>query len=176
MIYNLIDNNEYVIQGKGLPFSDEDVVKLGLKVTEASNFEITIQQVDGLFNNQDVFVKDNYTGAIHNLKESSYYFISGVGVFNNRFELIYKKPTKEVEVIASNTIDVFVKNNELTVQTYQSEIANIEIYDILGKVIFSKNAIDSKQFNTNLMAAKNQTLLVKIQLKNGEILNKKILL
>ena len=176
MLYNLIDNTEYVIQGKGLPFSNNDIVKLGLKVTEASNFEINIQQVDGLFMNQDIFVKDNYTGAIHNLKESSYYFISQVGTFNNRFELIYKKPTKEAAISSTNAVDVLVKNNELTIQTYQSAIANVEVYDVLGKVIFSKNGINNKQFNTNQITTTKQALFVKIQLENGEVVVKKIIL
>ena len=175
-LYNLIDDKEYVIQGKGLPFSDEDVVKLGLKVTEASNFEINIQQVDGLFENQEVFVKDNYTGAIHNLKEGSYYFISQAGTFNNRFELIYKKPIKEVEVTSSNTVDVLVKNNELSIQTYQSAIASVEVYDVLGKVVFTKNGINNKQFNTNQITATKQALIVKIQLENGEVVVKKIIM
>ena len=175
-LYNLIENNEYVIQGKGMPFSDEDVVKLGLKVTEASNFEINIQQVDGLFENQDVFVKDYYTGAIHNLKEGSYYFISQSGTFNDRFELIYKKPTKQIEETSSNTVDVLVKNNELTIQTYQSAIANVEVYDVLGKIIFTKNGINNKQFNTNQITASKQALIVKIQLENGEVVVKKIIL
>jgi hypothetical protein len=176
MLYNLIDDKEYVIQGKGLPFSDEDVVKLGLKVTEASNFEINIEQVDGLFENQEVFVKDNYIGAIHNLKEGSYYFISQAGTFNDRFELIYKKPAKEVAVSATNAVDVLVKNNELTIQTYQSAIASVEVYDVLGKVIFTKNGIHNKQFNTNQITASQQALIVKIQLENGEVVVKKIIM
>lgn len=175
MLYNIINDSEFVIQGKGLPFSDEDIVKLGLKVTEASNFEINIQQVDGLFENQEVFVKDNFTGAIHNLKEGSYYFISQAGTFNDRFELTYKKPTKELAT-STNPVDVLVKNNELTIQTYQSAIANVEVYDVLGKVIFTKNGIHNKQFNTNQITASKQALLVKIQLENGEVIVKKIIM
>lgn len=175
MLYSLIDNTEYVIQGKGLPFSDEDVVKLGLKVTDASNFEINMQQVDGVFENQDVFVKDNYTKSIHNLKEGSYYFSSQVGTFNDRFEVIYKKPTIE-EVVSTNAIDVLVRNNELSIQSYQSAIASVEVYDVLGKVIYTKNGINNKQFNTNQITATNQALLVKIQLENGEVVVKKIIM
>lgn len=175
VLYNLVENGEYVIQGKGLPFSDEDVVKLGLKVIEASNFEINIEQVDGLFANQDVFLKDTYTNAIHNLKEGSYYFISQAGTFNDRFELIFKKPTKE-EAPSLNSVEVLAKNNELTIQSYQSAIINIEVYDVLGKVIFVKNEINQKQFYTNQIMAYKQALIVKIQLENGEIITKKIIL
>lgn len=175
MLYNLIDNNEYVIQGKGLPFTDEDIVKLGLKVVEAGDFEINIEQVDGLFATQDVYVKDNYTNVIHNLKEGSYNFIAQVGTFNDRFEIIYKKPTQE-EVVTTNTVDVLVKNNDLTIQTYHSAISSIEVYDVLGKLIYSKSGINNKQFNTNQITVSNQALIVKIQLQNGEIVIKKIIM
>jgi hypothetical protein len=175
MLYNLIDNSEYVIQGKGLPFTDEDVIKLGLKVVEAGDFEINIEQVDGLFTTQDVFVKDNYANVIHNLKEGSYNFIAQVGTFNDRFELIYKKPT-QVEVLTSNTVDVLVKNNDLTIQTYNSAISKIEVYDVLGKIIYTKSGINNKQFNTNQISVSNQALIVKIQLENGEVVVKKIIM
>lgn len=175
MLYNLIDNNEYVIQGKGLPFTDEDVVKLGLKVVEAGDFEINIEQVDGLFATQDVYVKDNYTNVIHNLKDGSYNFIAQVGTFNDRFEIIYKKPTQE-EVVTTNTVDVLVKNNDLTIQTYHSAISSIEVYDVLGKLIYSKSGINNKQFNTNQITVSNQALIVKIQLQNGENIIKKIIM
>jgi hypothetical protein len=175
MLYNLIDNSEYVVQGKGLPFTDEDVIKLGLKVVEAGDFEINIEQVDGLFTTQDVFVKDNYANVIHNLKEGSYNFIAQVGTFNDRFELIYKKPT-QVEVLTSNTVDVLVKNNDLTIQTYNSAISKIEVYDVLGKIIYTKSGINNKQFNTNQISVSNQALIVKIQLENGEVVVKKIIM
>ena len=175
MLYNLINNKEYVIQGKSLPFSNEDVVKLGLKVVEVGNFEINIEQVDGLFTNQDVFIKDNYSNVIHNLKETSYNFIAQAGTFNDRFELIYKKSIKE-ETINTNTVDVLVKNSDLTIQSYQTVISSVEVFDILGKVIFSKNGINNKQFNTNQIATSNQALIVKIQLENGEVIVKKIII
>ena len=175
MLYNLIDNSEYVIQGKGLPFSDDDVVKLGFKVTEANSFEINIEQVDGLFENQVVYLKDNYAHSIHNLKDGSYYFISQVGTFNDRFELIYKKPSQEVQVV-SNEVDVLVKNNELTIQSYESNISNVEMYNVLGKLVYSKNGINNKQFNTNQLSVSNQALIVKIQLVDGQIIIKKVIL
>ncbi|MBD3725346.1 MAG: hypothetical protein IE891_11395, partial [Flavobacteriaceae bacterium] len=50
MLYNLLDDQAYVIQGKGLPFTDEDIVPLGLKVLQSGNYNISLEQVDGLFN------------------------------------------------------------------------------------------------------------------------------
>ena len=90
--------------------------------------------------------------------------------------MIYKKPTKEIKVTSSNSVDVLVKNNELTIQTYQSAIANVEVYDVLGKLIFTKNGIHNKQFNTSQITASKQALLVKIHLENGEVVVKKIIM
>jgi trimeric autotransporter adhesin len=176
VLYSVIENKEFVIQGKGLPFSDDDTIILGLKTTISSNYEISLDNFDGLFSNQNIYLKDKYTGSIHDLKnEGSYFFISDAGTFNDRFELIYKKPVKE-EVLSTNTVDVLVKNNDLTIQTSSSAIVNVEVYDVLGKVVFTKNGINNKQFNTNQIPASNQALLVKIQLENGEVVVKKIIM
>ncbi len=173
-LYNVLDNKELVIQGKALPFTDSDVVKLGLKVIEAGELEINIQQVDGLFTNQDIYVKDKYSNVIHNLKESAYKFTTEAGTFNDRFELIYKNANQEV--LAISTVDLFVKNNDLTIQSNQSAISSIEVFDVLGKLIFTKTGIKSKQFNTNQITANNQALIVKIQLENGEVVVKKMVM
>ena len=69
-----------------------------------------------------------------------------------------------------------MKNNELSIQTYQSALASIEVYDVLGKVVFTKNGINNKQFNTNQITASNQALIVKMQLENGEVVVKKIIM
>ena len=87
--------------------------------------------------------------------------------------IISYSQNNEIEIIKDNRIDVLVKNNELTIQTYQSAIANVEVYDVLGKVIFSKNGINNKQFNTNQITTTKQALFVKIQLENGEVVVKK---
>ena len=90
--------------------------------------------------------------------------------------ILKPKPTKEIKVTSSNSVDVLVKNNELTIQTYQSAIANVEVYDVLGKLIFTKNGIHNKQFNTSQITASKQALLVKIHLENGEVVVKKIIM
>lgn len=175
MIYNLIDNKEYVIQGKGLPFNDEDVVKIGFKATEASNFEINLEQFDGLFTNQDIYLKDNLIGSIHNLKNGSYYFISQAGVYNDRFEIIYKKPENVLVNEFDSSVYVYKANdNLLVVKSNNSNIVRVEVYDVLGKQVYvtqaNSNTVNLKSFESN------QALIVKITLENGQILSKKTVL
>src|SRR5690606_20326002 len=57
-IYSLLDQNKLTIQGRSLPFDSQDTVPLGYKTTIAGTFEIGLDHFDGLFEGQDVFLKD----------------------------------------------------------------------------------------------------------------------
>jgi hypothetical protein len=96
-----IDSNPYVdfysinlgkrltIQGRALPFLTTDEIPLGYKTTIVGTFNITIDHVDGLFVNQDIFLKDLVTGVTHNLKNGTYSFTTAAGRFDDRFVLLY---------------------------------------------------------------------------------------
>src|SRR5690606_8390976 len=62
-IYSIIDNNEekFVIQGRSLPFTDADVVKLGFRAIESGSFSISLNNFDGIFEQENliVYLKDN---------------------------------------------------------------------------------------------------------------------
>ncbi|MDK2771446.1 MAG: S8 family serine peptidase, partial [Flavobacterium sp.] len=119
MIYSVLNNEAYVIQGKALPFNDEDIVPLGLKVLEAGNYNIAIETFDGLFDTQNVYLKDNQLNIVHNLKQSPYDFTSAAGVFENRFELVYKSTLSQDEVIAENHVSIY--SNEQGIQVSSSK-------------------------------------------------------
>src|SRR5690606_7044769 len=90
MLFNVLNDEADVIQGKGLPFSDEEVIPLGIQVLEAGNYNINIEQVDGLFDSQEIFLKDKLANITHDLKQSEYQFTAQAGLDNNRFELVFK--------------------------------------------------------------------------------------
>lgn len=174
MIYNSINDKEYVIQGRALPFSDEDVVKIGFKAVTEGMFEINIENVDGLFTNQAIYLKDNYTGSIVNLKEDKYTFISQAGNFKDRFEIVYKKASlKDVEVI-ENTVLVYKNNNEIVLNSSTSKIKSVKVFDILGKQIFASQ-VNNQIFSIQNLTIANQALIIKLELENGEEISRKIL-
>lgn len=88
MLYSLLNNKEYVIQGRALPFFDDDIVPLGFKSTSVDNYNISIENFDGLFENQEIYLKDNYLNVLHDLKQGNYTFSSNAGTFNDRFEVV----------------------------------------------------------------------------------------
>jgi photosystem II stability/assembly factor-like uncharacterized protein len=175
MLYNIIDNNPYVIQGKGLPFNNEDIVPLGLKTLSEGNYTIAIDNLDGLFTDQDVYLKDKMFNIIHDLKQSAYSFHSQIGDFQDRFELVYQNGTLSSDTfIVDNNAIVYISNNTIHVKSSET-ISEISIFDVLGRSLYQKQTINNITFFISSLNPTNQTLLVKIKMTNGAIVNKKII-
>ena len=175
MLYSIINDSEFVIQGKGLPFTDTDEVPLGLKATTAGNYVISLENVDGLFAVQNIFLKDKVANSIHDIKLAPYSFSTTEGVFNNRFAIVYQNSALSNETFVSNeSITVFTKDDKIQINA-TSEIAAVQVYDILGRSIYNYKNCNEKSVIISNLTSKNQTLIVKVVLKNGETFIKKII-
>ena len=176
MLYNIINDSEFVIQAKGLPFVDTDEVPLGFKATTAGNYTISLENVDGLFATQNVFLKDNVTNVIHDIKTSPYAFSTTEGVFNNRFLLVYRNALLSNGSFVSNgSLVVFTKDEKIQIHASQ-EIATVQVFDVLGRTIYNNKNVNNDSLEIAAVTSKNQALIVKVVLKNGETLVKKIVL
>jgi hypothetical protein len=170
-LYSLINEETYLIQGRQLPFNDADLVPIGVNITESGTQTIAINTLQGLFNNsnQDIFIEDLLTGLIHNLKNAPYTFTSELGLINDRFILRYTNTTLSIEDIDSlNGIQVFEDNNKIVVKSNHEIIESIEVYDILGRTLFSGKSINSNRFNIDAITPSELTLFLKIRLIDGK--------
>jgi len=108
--YSINSDKYLTIQGRALPFVNTDVVPLGYKTVIAGTFEISIDHVDGVLVNQDIFLEDKTTGVFHNLKKGSYSFSTSTGRFNDRFALVYidntvvSTPPTNVDPVVSDPV------------------------------------------------------------------------
>ncbi|WP_295334219.1 hypothetical protein [Flavobacterium sp.] len=176
-VYSLLDNRKLVIQGRALPFNTNDVVPIGYRVTTAGNYSLNMAITDGIFaGEQDVYLLDKSTGVYHDLKASAYSFTSAVGTFNDRFEIRFTNQALGVNNPTVADAEVKVVSNTAGVAVYCSAvtIAKVEIFDVLGKLLYQNNAVDSNALEgINLQNTK--VLLVKVTLDNGMTYTKKTL-
>lgn len=175
IIYSLVDDTKFSIQGRALPFNINDEVPLGYNATISGNYTIGITAVDGLFNNQNIYLKDNVLNIIHDLKASPYQFSTQPGENNSRFKIVYVdnslgNPTNTYD----NTIKVMV-NNEVAVSSNNLEMDSIIVYNVLGQKIERYTNINSNFTTLSNLRKNNTTLLLKIKLQNGETITKKII-
>ena len=173
-IYTLINDEAYAIQGRSLPFATDDVVKLGFEALEQGNYSINIEQVDGLFTeNQTVYLKDKELNKIYNLSESAYQFASKIGIFNDRFELVYADKTLATDDLTKNNVIVYNTNNTIVVDSKQSKIVSVELYDIQGRKVVDKNKINANTFQVQSSA--KGVLVIKVLTEDGKVKTQKII-
>lgn len=164
-IYSTIENNKLVINGDH-PSNIDKKVLLGFNSLQADNYFIEIENLEGSFQNSKIYLLDKYLNKKHCLNDSKYEFASQEGRFDDRFELRYEL-NKNLKDINNNSYCYTNQNNELVVANLNNEIKSIHVFDISGKIIFSKDTINMNEFKVN-MAKQNKWLLIDIQLNNGE--------
>lgn len=172
-----IDGQDYVIQGRALPFDTADVVALGFKSELAGNYTIALNSFDGtVFDNasQPIYLYDSLTNNFQNLRSGSYSFTSEPGVFNNRFEVRYESLlSTENPALSSSTVAVYKQNQDIMVNAGNVKLSKVQIFDIRGRLLVEKNNVNSSEVRLNA-GASNQVVLVKITSANNEVVTKKV--
>jgi hypothetical protein len=173
---SLINGAEYAIQGRALPFNTADAVALGFKSELAGDFTIAIDHVDGLFlQDQNIFLKDNLTNSIHDLKAAPYNFTTAGGIDNTRFELVYENLLSvQPNQFTANQVVTYTQNQQLTINSGSVKMNRVEVYDVRGRLIANANDINASEMKLNVGAA-HQVLIVKITSNDRQTVTKKVL-
>jgi len=175
--YSVLQDKNLTIQGRALPFDENDVVPLGFRSAIDGTFAINIDQVDGILTDQAVFIEDKLTNTTTDLKSGAYTFTTAAGTFNDRFVLRYNNKTLGTTNfdVQTNKVLVSNRNKQIKVNSFAETIDEVKVYDMLGKQIYQKFNVDSKELSILNLVSSNQTLLVKTTLQNGETVTNKII-
>ena len=175
--YSIAENKELVIQGRALPFVESDSVLLGYSSTISGEFNLSIDHLDGLFSNLDVFIEDKNLKSTHNLKDGPYMFQTQKGTYYDRFVLKFMNVelgTGDFEK-DKNEFLVSVKDKNINLTSTKEFISEVDIFDVSGKRLFVKEKIDARELQISNLQSRNQILLIMTTLKNGYKTTKKIL-
>ncbi len=147
-----------MIQGRALPFDENDEVPLGFKSTISGDFTINIDQVDGSLINQAVYIEDRLVHTTVDLKTSPYTFATAAGIFNDRFVLKYSNKTLGTTKfdITANKVLVSINNKQIKINSFAETIDKVAIYDLLGKQIYQKNKINSTEWSVSDLMSSHQ--------------------
>lgn len=182
ILYSLIPESDkkYAIQGKHPnSLNLDEVIPLGFytSINEATLYSLSIEQFEGeFFSNNNVFVKDNLLNIIHNLNNAPYTFTSGVGEFNERFELVFRDSFLSIneEELTSNHVSIIEHDNgEVTFKVpSQYKIQTVDIIDLLGRTVYNLKGNSSTE-TYNLSNLSQATYVARVTLANGQVLTKK---
>ena len=133
-----------------------------------------IDQKEGIFKDQEVYLTDNLLGITHNLSQSAYSFEQTIsGEFTNRFTFQFSKNSLDVDKIHQGS-EFSVFNSAEGFRINASKVVKeVKVYDMLGRTIMSSKP-NQQSFNLNAGNLKTGAVLIfEVKLENGTILNKK---
>ncbi|KQB41100.1 T9SS sorting signal type C domain-containing protein [Flavobacterium aquidurense] len=176
--YSVSNENNYVIQGRSLPFIDTDQVPLGYRSTITGDFTIAIDHAEGGLSNHAIYLEDKETNVIHDLQASNYTFSTGTGTFSDRFVLRYSNSTLGVidNELINQDLTVSVSNKIVTINAAENEnLSTVFVYDLSGKLIYKKTNISDNILIINNLKVNNQVLFVKVISDDNKVTTKKII-
>jgi hypothetical protein len=172
-LYSKIDDKGMIIQGRTLPFDQNDQVHLGTVLTESGIHTIAISNVDGLFTNEDqnIYLEDTYTNTIHDLKISPYIFsVSQPTTFDDRFILRYTNETLDIDKDdVRGQLSISAPNGDyIKVKSETNTIDSVIIYDLLGRNLFEQKNINQLEFIIHDSNLSDATYIVKATLTESK--------
>ena len=174
LIYSEIGDTKFNIQGRTLPFDINDEVAIGINAPTSGNYTIGIAAVDGLFNSQNIYLKDILLDITHNIKANPYPFTTISGEINDRFKIIYAENALGTTTFDENNIKVIV-NNEVSVNSSNLNMESIVVYNLLGQKLDTYHNVNANYISLSNLHKNHATLFLKIKLQTGKTVTKKII-
>ncbi|MEN9337646.1 MAG: hypothetical protein RLZZ500_2633, partial [Bacteroidota bacterium] len=173
-IFTLIGNDKFQIQGRALPFNTMDEVPVGIVTPTAGFYNIALAAVDGVFQTQNIFIRDKDLNVIHNLKNGPYRFYNTSGVRLNRFIIIYDYNPRQEEIANANEVTVSGAAS-ISVQSSAIAIQSVTVFDMVGRCIGKFDGKNETLVELTNLPKNNVPLIIQTQLSNGTQTSNKII-
>ncbi|WP_264511000.1 T9SS sorting signal type C domain-containing protein [Flavobacterium sp. N1719] len=174
-IFTMIGTEKFQIQGRSLPFNINDEVAVGVHIPSTGFYNIALAAVDGMFQNQAIYIKDKDLNIIHDLRVGPYRFYGNAGTRLNRFIIIYNtQPSTTLKMNGNDELYIIAKEN-IEVQNTLQSIEEITVFDTLGRTLGRFQGIKENEFTINSIPRNNQPLIVQVKLANGDFKTEKII-
>ncbi|HCQ14465.1 T9SS sorting signal type C domain-containing protein [Flavobacterium sp.] len=173
---SVVDGKELAINARP-NFNIQDVTPIQFRTDVAGTYTISINKTEGVFDgNQDIFIRDNQLGIVQSLTSGNYTFASSSGTFANRFDILYLNPTLDTNtpIFNKESLIVFKNNGLVHINAGTTNIDNVKLFDIRGRLLLKKNKVNATQTTIDTSAIGNQVLLIQITSVDQIKITKKI--
>ncbi len=178
-IYWMIEGNKYIIQGLN-QVDTETVVPLGIHVRDDGLNYITIDHLENVPDEVELYAYDNVLNIYHNLKSSDYEVYLTSGEYLDRFAIMFTNPAaldvddNELD----NDFEIFYNNESESVIIHNptlTEINKLDLFNILGQSVYSSNDVESENYaEVKVSNLSSGTYIINLTTERGKI-SKKVL-
>ena len=186
---NLLKTDAYIYQSdkklaiKSINYNPKVTIPFGFEVeNDNTTFRISIKALNDIPRGTSIYMYDKLNETYTDLRSDTFNTTLNTGVFNDRFEIVFNKPSKVVvkkEKITSGPLNVFHNPNTLELTLLNPSKLNIKqltIYDMSGKQVFSKSLNSANNRYTIPTKGYSEGMyIVKVQTDTEETLNKKVI-
>ena len=179
-MYWLIEGNKYGIQGVGA-VTDQTIIPIGVSISTAGMNTITIDDLENVPDDLDIYIHDEELNIYHNIRESDYQVYLESGDYLSRFSMVFQPGdnTLGTQEIEQSSIVVYFNatNGKIIVQNPNSlAIDQLELFNILGQSVLFDDAIKTQLYSeveTPTLSA--GTYIVNLKTK-GQTISKKLII
>lgn len=147
-VYFLLDGKEFLINA--LNFDEDKKIAIGFRNVNQANYKLSVKDIVNFSAVNAVYLHDKISNDYFDIKNSFHEVILPAGLNNTQFEITFKTDKKlGIEEIQKSDFLLYQNNanKNLNISNpLQKELKTCNVYDILGKLIFSKTTLGS---NTN---------------------------
>ncbi|MDC8003272.1 M4 family metallopeptidase [Aureisphaera galaxeae] len=160
-------------------FNSSITVPVGFSTLVDANteYKISIGAVEGSqLSASGIYLVDNITGNVHDLREDSYGFVSEAGTFNNRFTLQFTSGVLDTNDAQLESIALLPNptTGELYIVSPVAALQKIEVHDLMGRKITEMNVQGNSSLRMDLSGLHTSVYFVTVTTDQG-ILTKKVI-
>ncbi len=128
--------------------NDWEVIQLQVNTGNAGIYEISVDLEDY---NQSLYLKDNETGDVIDLKNENYTFSASAGIDTDRFQLL--SSPMNVLGLNENEVLVYAYDKMLHIQSSDDSVREYFLFDMNGRQILSTSVKSKSEINLSAIPA-----------------------
>ncbi|WP_292949984.1 T9SS type A sorting domain-containing protein [Olleya sp. UBA1516] len=176
-LYWVISDQRLSIQGLNT-FDVSDEIPLGIDISNSGNFTFEISETLNFPTNQKIYLKDNQTNTLYDIKSNPVTLNLVSGVDESRFSIVYQssETLSTEDFITTQSLVYFDSSkNALVFKDIENlnSIKNINVFNLLGQNVKTINSIESQE--VELSNINSGVYIAKITKANGQLVNLKFI-
>lgn len=144
-MYWTFGGNKFVIQGVN-NFNETQEFSLGLIVKQAGLVNISVDALENIDSNLNLYIKDNTTGETYQINSEPFQIYLDPGNYNDRFKLVFQENQSNLlNTDQTNLEDKFILYYDSSVseikirKTVDFEILDVTLFNVIGQRVGSFN-------------------------------------
>ncbi|BAO76894.1 hypothetical protein WPG_2664 [Winogradskyella sp. PG-2] len=179
-MYWMINDEAYVIQASNIA-EESSIYPLGVKTNTDGINTITIDDLENVPNDLEIYVHDIELDLYHNLRLSDYEVYLNAGQYEERFEITFDanynslgiddNSISNIDILYSNDIEKIILINPNLI-----DVKSIELFNILGQSVYTiKDISESGYSEYEVKNLSTGTYIIKLYTGSGSVATKKVL-